>query len=495
MAPSAPLTWIRRSAALLAAVFACAPLARSQEKPFKPFTEEVKVRCPNCAYDEAKGRSADKPQPRAPVDFPAGSTCPVCTGSGLMATSVDWTGGFYYAQGFGVPPSDLLDRYRAAGAGDKEKVLGQARSRARRAAELDAWRNAVRLASRVRLDGERRVGDQTQKLTAEVVGMETLGGEWVTNAATPFFRIQVKVPLWGVKGVVATLLEESREAAKRMRATRKPFDWRGAAPGGEKPAEPPTPPAGGESKPPGGGEAPGAPPSPTTGAPLTPEAPATGAPPGEKPTAPPPTEPAPPTPPAPADSAGSVSSEKPASEVTGVIIDAREVSKEKGAVNPALFPKIEVAVGDGGQSGFQVVHDVADADPKAASEHGVISYVASDTPFERISAIFRARGWIVARLEPAESEPLAGPGPVLFPQAKRVPAGGAGEKKTYTFKLKAKDMEGAERVNVLVTAADAKAIRETDAATGVLKNCKIVVIAGGDIAGKRGALPSDTLTR
>ncbi len=480
-----------RSAALFAALLSLAPLARSQDKPFKPFTEEVNVRCPNCAYDEAKGRSADKPQPRAPVDFPAGSTCPVCTGSGLMATRVDWTGGFYYAQGFGVPPRDVLDRYRSAAAGEKEKVLAQARMLSKRAAELDAWRNAVRLAARVRLDGERRVGDATQKLTAEIVGMETLGGEWVTNAATPFFRIQVKVPLWGVKGVVATLLEESREAAKRMRATRKPFDWRGA-PGSEKPAggekppeppaekppEPPTPPAPGESKPPGGGEPPRAPPSPTTGAPLTPE---------------PPTEPAPPPPPpSPADTAGAVSNEKPASEVTGVIIDARGISKEKGPVNPALFPKIEVA---DGQGGFQVVHDVSDADAKAAAEKGVISYVSSDTPFERISAIFRAKGWIVARLEPAESEPVAGPGPLLFPQAKRVPAGGAGEKKTYTFKLKAQDMEGAERVNVLVTAADAKAIRETDQATGVLKNCKIVVIAGGDIAGKRGEVPSETRTR
>jgi hypothetical protein len=68
-------------------------------------------------------------------------------------------------------------------------------------------------------------------------------------------------------------------------------------------------------------------------------------------------------------------------------------------------------------------------------------------------------------------------------------AGRGGKKKKFTYKVKAKDMEGKQRANIVISAQDARKLKATDEATKALKNCKVNVIAGGDIAGKRGALP------
>src|SRR3970282_1658763 len=65
---------------------------------------------------------------------------------------------------------------------------------------------------------------------------------------------------------------------------------------------------------------------------------------------------------------------------------------------------------------------------------------------------------------------------------------GGDSKKKLTFKVKATDMDGAQRADVVISAQDARKLKATDQATNVLKNCKVVVIAGGDIAGARGAL-------
>ncbi|MHC5022271.1 MAG: hypothetical protein ACYTGX_19700, partial [Planctomycetota bacterium] len=112
-------------AALVAMALGTGPAHAQEEadpnaKVFRNHKENVQIRCPNCLHDEAKGRSADAPAPRAPVSFKQGSTCPICAGSGFLKTSVDWTAGFYFAEGFGVPPKADARRYRDADS-DKER--------------------------------------------------------------------------------------------------------------------------------------------------------------------------------------------------------------------------------------------------------------------------------------------------------------------------------------------------------------------------------------
>ena len=60
------------------------------------------------------------------------------------------------------------------------------------------------------------------------------------------------------------------------------------------------------------------------------------------------------------------------------------------------------------------------------------------------------------------------------------------KKKRVQFKFKAKSATGLEKANIVISAKDALALKKTDEAAKVLRKCKVIIINGGDIAGKRG---------
>lgn len=50
--------------------------------------EPRRVRCPNCYWSAAEGRSSNHYKPGGPQPFPDGGLCPVCVGKGVLLTPV-----------------------------------------------------------------------------------------------------------------------------------------------------------------------------------------------------------------------------------------------------------------------------------------------------------------------------------------------------------------------------------------------------------------------
>ena len=62
------------------------------------------------------------------------------------------------------------------------------------------------------------------------------------------------------------------------------------------------------------------------------------------------------------------------------------------------------------------------------------------------------------------------------------------KKEKYQFKFQAVKSSGIEKANIMISAKDALELKKTDEAAKVLSKCKVIIIAGGDIAGKEGSL-------
>jgi hypothetical protein len=340
----------------------------------------------------------------------------------------------------------------------------------------------VALAARVRLDGDRLLGaNMAQELRGHVRGFEEVGdGEWVEkNVSYPFFKKIMKVPLWGAEGMVAVFYKSEKDRIKKEKA-RRSFDWRKALddykknPEKWKPpgraAEPPdretpTPAEPGETpkETPEPGESPGEKPEPGASPGTTPE-------PGE--VEPEPTEPAEPT-------------EEEPSEYDEIIIDARAPTEGGSRPNPALFPQVQFQDPKGNT---HTVYDLAEVEDESVSESGMVQYVNSNTPFEKISRLAGPRT-LVLRASAVRGEALkvAGLNLKIFFQ-EGVDFGGkkGAKKKKFNYKFRAVKTAGLQKANIVISAKDALELKKTDEAAKVLKKCKVIIISGGDIAGKKG---------
>jgi len=513
----------------------------SLHRHFKPAIEEIDVDCPNCGWNTVELRSNGIPSRNAVVPFKQGETCPVCGGRGRLTSRIDWQHGYFLVEGFGVPPEDLVREYVET---RSRRLLARMRIQAMRAAQLDCYRNAVRLASQVRLDGDRFLGDMAQELRGRVRMWEEVGdGEWIEkNVSFPFFKKLLKVPIWGAEGVVGVFYNTQIEKLRKKIEKKKPFDWRKALneyekhperfepahdlppgpsgsdtpaqPGGdETPSqpgedEPPSPPSHGETPPqPSPGETPAQPsPGETPAQPSPGETPAQPSPgetpaqpsPGETPAQPSPGEtPAQPapgeTPPQPGGTepgeveppAYDPSEEEEVPEYDEVFFDARGLEEDGEPLNPAMYPEVQFEDANGK---VHSVYDLSEVEESEASETGMVHYVTSNTPFEKISQLAGPRA-LVIRVFEIRRTPVRVAGlnlPLLFQQG--VDFGGKkGQKKhKYEFKFKAVKATGLQKANIMISARDALELKKTDEATKVLKNCKVIIISGGDIAGKEG---------
>ena len=156
--------------------------------------------CPVCGWNPFKKRSSNKPAKGFEGAFKAGDTCPCCAGSGKIRETIDWAGGYVEAYGVGIPEE-------RSGIKDAKLRKAQDLLMARRAAELRATRNAVRLLANARLNRTALADTPTYRQTIDAVvkGAEHSGVKSGADADLPYYVARVKVPLWGVKGLSASL--------------------------------------------------------------------------------------------------------------------------------------------------------------------------------------------------------------------------------------------------------------------------------------------------
>ncbi|MCU0723735.1 MAG: hypothetical protein MUC63_09000 [Planctomycetes bacterium] len=511
--------WVAAAAAACVFLAAAVP-AGAQEKAFKPYTEAIDADCPNCGWSTTEQKSNGLPSKNPIVPFKQGETCPICSGKGKLMAQIDWQNGFYLVEGFGVPPEDMVREYVAT---KSKNVLKKMRVAAMRAARVDCIRNAVALAAKVRLDGDRLLGDMATELQGHAEMMEEVGdGDWVEeNVSYPFFKMNMRVPLWGAEGVIGVFYNKVSDSNRKAREKKKPFDWREAMKSYEKnpkeweraglPAQPPvkpeTPPPTTPDNPPPAtppttpdNPPPATPPTtPDNPPPATPPTTPENPPPATPPTTPenPPAQPVVPAKPEEATPAKPTGDEefqkKEAGEVEEVIIDARGL-QEEGGLSPALFPKVEFVDKDGNK---QTVYDLSEVEDGPAKNNGMVQYVNSNTPFEKISRLAGPRTLVLRASELREgSVRLAGIRlPVCFQEGVDFTGPKGEQKKKVEYKFKAVHVSGVTNANIVITARDALELKKTDEAAKVLSKCKVIIIAGGDIAGKEGSLEGESFAK
>ncbi|UCG32913.1 MAG: hypothetical protein JSU68_14765, partial [Phycisphaerales bacterium] len=122
---------------------------------------------------------------------------------------IDWTGGFILAEGVGY----------AQGVDKQQELLAE------RAATVVAARNALAIAKGIRLDAWTTVGDVRDgliRLEGVVKGHKVVASHWDPNAKPPECRVELRVPLWGVKSVASLYAGTLRAQHGRRTARRRP---------------------------------------------------------------------------------------------------------------------------------------------------------------------------------------------------------------------------------------------------------------------------------
>jgi len=451
---------------------------KGKRKHFKPYLEVIDTDCPNCGWNTVELRSNGVPSNHRIVPFKKGETCPICGGRGRLMARVDWQHGHYLVEGFGIPPEDMVREYVET---RSKRLLNKMRLASRRAAEVDCYRNAVALAARVRLDGDQLLGDMAQELRGHVKMFDEVGeGDWIEeNVSYPFFKMQMRVPLWGAKGVVAVFYKSQSDRLQTRRQKRKDFDWRAALKdydehpeNWEPPKAPLQPDPGTEPRPV---------PKQTDPQPQPAEPKETE--PGElepQPTEPKEVEPEPTEP-----------KEEEPREYDEIIIDARPAAQTGAGVNPALYPEVQFKDKEGN---VQTVYDLSEADHDACSSNGMVQYVNSNTPFEKISKLAGSRTLVLrGKLIRVVSLRVAGLNlPIYFQEGVDFTGKKGQMKKKFRYKFKAVKASGLQKANIMISARDALELKKTDDAAKILKKCKVIIISGGDIAGKEGSLDWDS---
>jgi len=60
------------------------------------------------------------------------------------------------------------------------------------------------------------------------------------------------------------------------------------------------------------------------------------------------------------------------------------------------------------------------------------------------------------------------------------------ERRRYNFRFKASSVRGIRKANILISLKDALSLKKTDAAAQVLRRCKVIIVSGGWVCGKKG---------
>jgi hypothetical protein len=156
--------------------------------------------CPMCGWNPFKKRSSDKPAKRFDGAFKPGDTCPYCGGVGKVTETINWAEGYVEAYGVGVPE----ERSRAQ---DTKTRQAQDYLLAKKAAEVTATRNAIKLLAGVRVSRNKAADSPSyrQSIEATVKGAEHSEVASGRDTDPPYYIARAMVPLWGVKGLTTSL--------------------------------------------------------------------------------------------------------------------------------------------------------------------------------------------------------------------------------------------------------------------------------------------------
>lgn len=152
-----------------------------------------------------------------------------------------------------------------------------------------------------------------------------------------------------------------------------------------------------------------------------------------------------------------------------LVLDARHLPPT-GRPRPALFPQIVSASGE-------ILYDLNRVEERALIDRGMARYVRSDEPRARLRSETETGGTAPSRLSG------------LF----GVPAAIAGEKserkKRQHFIVKdVETVQGLSRTNLVISETDARQLKAEDAASKILKRCRVIVIVSSPIGGVEGML-------
>jgi predicted nucleic acid-binding Zn-ribbon protein len=191
-------------------------------KGVRPAVQVFERDCPMCGWNPFKKRSSNKPSKDFEGAFKPGDTCPLCAGKGKIKETIDWAGG--YAEAFGTGKAKTRSKAK-----DPRKRKAQDFLGAKRAAEVEGTRNAVRLLVRVRLNRTTPLDAPSYKETIEatVKGAEETCFKSSRKADLPYYIAKVKVPLWGVKGLTSRMwaaYTKSSGATRHAAAPRTELD-------------------------------------------------------------------------------------------------------------------------------------------------------------------------------------------------------------------------------------------------------------------------------
>ncbi len=155
-----------------------------------------------------------------------------------------------------------------------------------------------------------------------------------------------------------------------------------------------------------------------------------------------------------------------------LVLDARGLENH-AAVQPALFPKIILPTGE-------AIYNLDAINPAALEIRSMIRYVESADDLKHLQGLN------------ASSDSLAMLIDRLFhPSAAQAEDDGLTRKKRRRFIVqKAKGLQGLTRTNLVISQTDARALQQEDAASRILKNCRVIVIVSSPVGGVEGSRPS-----
>jgi len=155
-----------------------------------------------------------------------------------------------------------------------------------------------------------------------------------------------------------------------------------------------------------------------------------------------------------------------------IVLDARPAGRT-ASVSPALFPKI---VSESGR----VVYDRPQVDEKALVARGMARYVTLAGPTDDLLSQRSRVARLVARLW---STPEAAAGEK-----------GAPKKRRHYIVTDVAAVQGLARTNLVISEQDADRLRAEDAASRILKRCRVIVIVSspaGGVEGRRSVSPPE----
>lgn len=156
----------------------------------------------------------------------------------------------------------------------------------------------------------------------------------------------------------------------------------------------------------------------------------------------------------------------PSADVPWLVIDARGLPVDQG-VNPALFPRIRSVAGD-------TVYDLGSVREAALVERGMAGYVNLDRAYDELLAFGPRR---LSRLRS-----------LFEPGAARAQDRPSRARRGQFIITNASQAEGLNRTNLVISEKDARKIKEEDAASDILKECRVIVVVSDAIGGIEGEL-------